>query len=411
MNVVTNFCMNTVSRMLDGQWQGVHLASDGNVYFFGGTHRAGLSAPFFRYRPNSGGPGTVEVIHRSMSEVCGEDVTHVAPQGKVHSEIVEHEGWLYFGTHLGDYTPEARKRYPGSHLLGYELSTGRFRDYGTIHPNFTNYAGIALDAPRRKIYFYVTPFVPEDTDGPHLHRIDIDSGANEDLGLVAPWGLRGSNPPGGLPDIDYERGQSCYYMVVDARGDCWLTLDREDALFVARGATGALERHDGAIPDGQGWWHCATPLDGERCLITLDNGIWLFEPAAFDAGRGGFTQLHDPGCPGFHWARLAYAAGRIYWAHRADTERHRVENPEMELLSAPLANPAEVHRHGVIRDRDGRVPRGVASLVPDGKGSVYLAGRWHVLPEEYETLGVNRHGHIVAAFFTALDIGDDLARC
>ena len=408
MKIIFNYCMNREVRMLDGQWQGVCLASDRRVYFFGGSHYPGVSAPFFRYTPEDRGAGRVELIARNLSEVCGEDITKVAPQGKVHSEVVEHQGWLYFGTHLGDYTPSGRQRYPGAHLLGYELATGHFRDFGVIHRNFSNYAGLALDAPRAKIYFYVTPFVPEDTDGPHLHRIDIRSGANEDLGLLAPWVTRINHQSQEITGLDHERGQACYYMFVDGQGDCWLTLDGERTLFVARALTGKIERYPAALPASPGWWYCACPLDGRRCLITLDDGIWLFDASRFGT-PGAFTRLMAPDTPGFSWARLAYANGRMYWACRQDDDRHRTENPEMHLNSAPLADPQNITHHGIIRDQDGRAPRGIASLVPDGQGRIYLAGRWHVLPEEYKTLGVDRHGHIVAAFFTVLDVADDLA--
>ena len=94
MRVLLNECMNRHLRMLDGQWQGITLASDGNVYFFAGSHRPDLGAPFFRYVPDARGVGRIELISRNMSEVCGENLKRVPAQGKVHSEVLEHEGWL-----------------------------------------------------------------------------------------------------------------------------------------------------------------------------------------------------------------------------------------------------------------------------------------------------------------------------
>jgi hypothetical protein len=64
--------------------------------------------------------------------------------------------------------------------------------------------------------------------------------------------------------------------------------------------------------------------------------------------------------------------------------------------------------HGPIRDPEGRIPRGLSGIVPAADGKVYLAGRWHVMEEEYDTLGVDRHGHMVAAYFTVLDVAEDL---
>ena len=70
----------------------------------------------------------------------------------------EHEGWLYLGTHLANYTEAGRRAYTGAHLLGYCLATGKFRDFGVMYPNYTNYSSLGLDAPRGRLYFYVTPF-------------------------------------------------------------------------------------------------------------------------------------------------------------------------------------------------------------------------------------------------------------
>ena len=38
----------------------------------------------------------------------------------------------------------------------------------------------------------------------------------------------------------------------------------------------------------------------------------------------------------------------------------------------------------------------------------YLGGQWHVLESEHSTPGVNRHGHLVAAYFTVLDVREDI---
>jgi hypothetical protein len=79
----------------------------------------------------------------------------------------------------------------------------------------------------------------------------------------------------------------------------------------------------------------------------------------------------------------------------------------MRLFSASLADPARIVEHGPVRDPEGRIPRGLSGIAADDRGRVYLAGRWHVLESEYDTLGVDRHGHMVAAFFTVLDISAD----
>jgi hypothetical protein len=412
MKILLNECLNRRIRMLDGQWQGIALASDRCVYFFAGSHRPDLGAPFFRYVPEAAGPGRVELICDNISRVCGEDPARVPAQGKVHSDILEHQGRLYFATHLSDYSPEGRRAYTGAHLLSYELAGGRFRDYGVVRPNYTNYSGIGLDRARNRMYFYVTPFAdaPE-SDGPHMFTVDLAAGAKRDLGLIVPWTVR-QNPPGHIIDhTDHLRGQSVPHLHVDRRGDCWFTIRdsgaAEQGLWVARGDSGRLERFPRALPGNATRWLATAPLDDERALALFADGAWLFDPARFDGSPRAFTLLkkidRDLG-----WSSLGLGGGRFFWNCRDDKERHRTQFPVMRLYSASVTAPERTVEHGHVRDAEGRIPRGLSGIAADDAGRVYLAGRWHVLESEYDSLGVDRHGHIVAAFFTVLDISEDL---
>ena len=89
---LTNYPLNRHIRMLDGQWQGTFLASDGNVYVGGGSHRPDLGAALFRYRPET---RALELLVRNITPICGEDQTKTPPQGKIHSPVVEHRGWIH----------------------------------------------------------------------------------------------------------------------------------------------------------------------------------------------------------------------------------------------------------------------------------------------------------------------------
>jgi hypothetical protein len=122
-----------------------------------------------------------------MSIICGEDLTKTPPQGKIHSPIVEHDGWLYFTTHLSNYWKEAIDRYSGAHVIGYEMSTQRFRDFGIVHPRFSIYSFINVDPIRQVLYVFLVPFADQDqeTDGCHVYRIDISTGKMQDLGKLA----------------------------------------------------------------------------------------------------------------------------------------------------------------------------------------------------------------------------------
>lgn len=395
MRVIFNHTMNRQVRMLDGQWQGVRLASDGRVYFFGGSHSAGVSAPFFRFDPTR---GVVELLALDMSRICSEDPSRTPTQGKVHSDILEHKGWLYFGTHLSDYTPEGSRAYTGGHLVGYEMATGRFRDFGVIHPNYTNYSAIGLDALRERVYFYATPF--GEGDGPHLHRIGLDSGENRDLGLVAPWTGRDQKGRG--------HGQPCQHLFVDGRGDVWFALRGEHALFVAREGSGRIERHDGVLPGNANQWFCVRPIDEDRCLAVLPDGFYIFDSRRAGAGdsrqiSGAFSLLCKVETPGFTWAYVAMDHERIWWNSRS--QRTLADNRhEVRIHSLSRADPSKIVDHGPVNDGQGRAPWFLGDLVSDGCGRLYSCGRWYIRPEEEEEIGVDRNGLMVAVFFTALEV-------
>lgn len=391
MNVVFNYTMNRVIRMLDGQWQGMRLASDGRVYFFGGSHSPEMGAPMFRYNPATESPDGITLLSRDLSAVCGEDVRQVPPQGKVHSDILEHQGWLYFGTHQSDYTAEGSARYTGAHLLGYEMATGRFRDFGVIHRNYTNYSGVGLDARHGRIYFYATPF--SSGDGPHLHRIDIASGHNEDLGLVAPWKNQA------------EHGQPSAFLFVDGNGDCWFTLRDDGGLYVARADSGRIERFADALPCGK-QWYCTRTLGPWRALTVLEDGLWHFDADRFDGSSSAFTRLRTVTTPGWTWCYLAADQERVFWNSRSNHPLPETGRYDVRVYSSPWADLSQTRDHGPIVDAEGHAPWFIGDLVSNGRGRLFSCGRWYVRPDEYETIGVNRHGLMCAVFFTVLDVGN-----
>lgn len=118
---VSSYSMNAICKEWDGQWQGITIASDGNCYFGTSTHSGGHGAGFHMYNPET---REHTVLAEDMTLVCGEGESG-SQQGKIHSPIVECDGWLYFTTHLSNYWPEGIEVYPGAHVLGYEMATGR----------------------------------------------------------------------------------------------------------------------------------------------------------------------------------------------------------------------------------------------------------------------------------------------
>jgi len=388
---LANYSLNHHIRMLDGQWQGTFLASDGNVYVGGGSHNPNLAAALFRYEPET---RDLKMLVENITPICGEDQSKTPPQGKLHSPIVEHEGWIYLGTHLANYTEEGRKAYTGAHLLGYHLATGRWRDFGVIHRNFTNYSALGLDAPRGKIYFYVTPFY--EGEGSRLYCVDIATGKKEDLGLVARWENR------------RDHGPPAYHCFVDAQGDCWLTTRYERTLYVARAATGKIEAHADALPEevltyaSRDPWRGLRALDEHRALVHMAGRMWTFDSRKAPRGRDTFTPIRDGIDPSGLVECFACGGGRFFWTYRGKDRK-----ASLHLMSASVKDPSNAIDHGEIVD-GGRRPMWAGDLITDGRGTVYMVGRWYVTDEDMKVFGMVRHKMQMAVFFSVIDVSKDV---
>jgi hypothetical protein len=384
--VVEGHVLNKHVRMLDGQWQGLRVAADGICYFAAGGHWANHGSAFFCYDPRT---RAVKMLCEDISPICGEDIRKTPPQGKIHSEIVEKDGWLYFGTHLADYTPQGIDRFTGGHLLGYEFATGKFRDFGVVHTNYTNYSGIGIDRGRDLIYFYVTPFGKG--DGPRLYRVDIKTGKKQDLGV-----LLGKTK---------DEHRPAFHIFVDRRGDCWFEI-RSDlgTLYCARGATGKIERWPSALPPHpDAWdWHGELP-GGDRCLVMAGEDLCLFDPTEDRDSPAAFFPIKKTG-------RVHLGAGRegnrFFYAPVCQLAPGRRETRLRSLELAPASRPAIVD-HGLLVDQDGRVSSGIWGL-DVRNGRVFTIGRWIVKPGEEKTIGVDRHGTFYAVIFAVADLSADL---
>jgi hypothetical protein len=389
--VVHSFALNPYVRVLDGQWEGATVASDGNCYFASSTHAHNHGAAFFRYDPRA---KTLTLLCEDITRVCGEDPTRTPPQGKIHSDIVEVNGSLYFATHLANYWPAAEAAYTGAHVIGYELASGRFRDYGIVRPNYSVYSGLAVDRRHNRLYVYVTPFskAEKESGGSHLYRIDLTSGVKEDLGLLK----RG--------------GHASSYLFVDRRGDCWFALEtgRNDldsgTLFCARAATGEVKRWPDALPPRYSMvsdtiapeqqnrrWRWVQPLpDGDRCVFTMvdDGRLWTF-----DSRKIGTPEAFQPVKHiGSTYLGLTLGKDQVFYIQRANRQPGPT-GEDLHLLSITL-DPARgnpIVDHGLIVDQDGRRPWRVPSLATNGQGFVFLVGDWRLLPGDKSTLRHNLH--------------------
>ena len=134
---------------VDGQWQGIIAASDGRTYFSVSSHSPKHNAQFYRYDAEK---DAVEHLI-DVGVWCGYEDSpgNYNAQGKIHSNIFEHEGRLYCTTTSAHATLD--HPYPGGHFLAYDLETGEFLNLGKV--DYEGKGGLlsaVLDPKRERMY-------------------------------------------------------------------------------------------------------------------------------------------------------------------------------------------------------------------------------------------------------------------
>jgi len=399
------FDLDNIWPGYDGQWQGIYFASDGKCYFACCSHSPDHGAGLFSYDPRT---KQMKILTEDITRTVGEDPTKTTPHGKIHSDIVEGHGWLYFATHMGGWQPE---RYTGAHVVGYEMATGKFRDFGVIRPKHVIYSGITVDPAHRCLYAYVTPTGPwrqkqtdpvpdymNGMDGSHLYRIDIATGENKDLGMVMAWDKLGAC------------GAAAFYFRPDKRGDVWFTLTNQPddgALYCLRYATGAIQRYPNALPPLRSWeedkpavaglqarrcWHAALPMvDGKRLLIkhgsskTSCGMLWTFDPR--QDLKVAFRPVTHIGAT----KAITLVRDKVYFLQGEGKFAGRDGKVRLKTLTLGPDGASAVKELGLIADEKGHKVRD-AVIAADEDGRVYLIASWFVLPGEQGCIKGNQGG-------------------
>jgi hypothetical protein len=402
--LVKSFALNKMVKYLDGQWQGMVAASDGACYFGSSTHSPLHGSAFFKYEPAS---GKLTMLAEDMTRICGEDLRKTPPQGKIHSPIVEYDGWLYFTTHLSNYWEPAINEYTGAHVLGFELATGQFRDFGIVRKGYTIYSAINVDTMNRKLYVFVVPMAAGDVrkDGSHLYQVDLKTGKKADLGLV-----------GG------KQRSATYWFFIDDQGDCWFTLwknhwplsfDHGD-LYKYDARSKAIKCYKDVLPLGklapdgapaaeklktERSWSWAQALPGNRqCLFTSgclgggDERLWTFDPRkniekgeAFEPvayiGSTFLSNAYDRKDRVYFIQYKDLSDSRTYWTEAVrDYPRQDIRFEDALHLRSIGIQPGpenQVVDHGRIVDQDGRRVSMIEALAADEKGNVFMQGSWY----------------------------------
>lgn len=401
--VANTISLNKISPYYDGQWQGITVASDGNCYFGSASHGLEHGGGFFKFDTAT---KKVDVLAKDLTQLVGDDVTKNSPQGKVHSPIVEHNGNLFFATHLAAYWDEVLDKYAGSYFLKYNLADKTFTNYGITKPGFSTYSAIDIDKKRNKAYLMIVPFAPKiKAEGMHLYQLDLLTKEKRDLGKI-------------------DEGKASFHFFVDDTGKVWISMWKGNGtLYCYDPAKDKIIKYNNAFPQPKLYpdekiasdaamkgasWTWAQAIDGgKRCLFTMgdygggDERLWIFDPSKGIESKEAFTPV---GYIGNTFLSVALGGNRVYFIQRGDntvsrhydTEGNRdlpadengyhINDLHLKSISINTDGENSIIDHGKLIDKDGRTPAYIGSLAADDKGNVYMSGGWLTKPGDQPTL-------------------------
>ena len=181
-------------------YNAISTGSDGTIYYVLSAEPYNVAAQMFSFDP-----AVKKISHLGdLTEASGEKGLKVVSQGKSHVRFVESNGKLYFATHLGYYStisgkeemgilPAGYGRYPGGHLLSFEIASGKFESLA-VAPRGEGIIAMNMDTVRGRIYFLTWPTGT-------FYRFDLAKRDLKELGSFFKQGEAGTGPdyPDDLP--------------------------------------------------------------------------------------------------------------------------------------------------------------------------------------------------------------------
>ena len=144
-------------------WNSMGTGSDGRIYYVLSSARHDIGGKMFAFDPKT---ERITCLG-DLTEICGEKDKKTIVQGKSHVPFVEVGGKLYLATHIGFYSivdgmetmgipPAGWKKYPGGHLLSYDIKSGKFEDLA-LAPGSEGVLTMNMDTQRGRIFCLTWP--------------------------------------------------------------------------------------------------------------------------------------------------------------------------------------------------------------------------------------------------------------
>jgi hypothetical protein len=173
----------------DSNYHALEPISDGTLHFVVNTHDLDYGCRYYIFDPITGTITEAPNIDRSLREPAG---THV-PQGKVHTPLFEHEGAVYFATHIAFYEGGLPGRdagdrvpYSGGRFMKYDLKTKKFVELAKVMPS-EGIITLTIDKANEVLYGLTWP-------SGILVSYDLETEALKTWGAVQGRGEWGAHP-------------------------------------------------------------------------------------------------------------------------------------------------------------------------------------------------------------------------
>ncbi|MEX0329823.1 MAG: hypothetical protein AB3N64_00235 [Puniceicoccaceae bacterium] len=145
----------------DCSYHSLTAASDGRIYFTIGTHHDQSAARIYRFNASS---ESIDEIG-DLTEILGDNPSRQILHGKIHTPLIEDEGYLYFSTHTSSYDgnlpnirpADGRAPYPGGFLMRYELASGTYEKLAQLQLPSEGIITLTMDTAGDTLYALTWP--------------------------------------------------------------------------------------------------------------------------------------------------------------------------------------------------------------------------------------------------------------
>ena len=280
---------NSGFRDAHDTYNGISIASDGNVYYVLCATPIEFGGRIYRYDPRA----DAVTCLGDLTEICGEKDLKTVPQGKSHVLFQEYKGKFYFSTHAGYYNmvdgmerlatvvPPGYKPYPGGHLLAYDLKSGTFDDLG-LAPKGEAVLSMSMDKRRGVIYGITWPVG-------YFFSYDVASKQLRNLGPVAGEGENG---------LGRNYRVLCRSIAVDPETGCAYYTNPEGDIFRYRPGAERVEKVEGEDMR-KDYFGKYDPADSGSMGYNWRQTVWHPGEKVFYGvhGNSGYLFRFDPAVP------------------------------------------------------------------------------------------------------------------